>query len=403
VQSNKRKTDRDGLYQRNGKGSWYFKYEDGNGKWCARSTGCKSYNEAKQERTRYLSDAKKNLLPNNRARWTLKAAIDQFLADRKYRIKSGSYRSGACIAGRLLKVLGNDKRLEDLAHIEAIRRYQNVRLAAGIKPKTVNNEVQTLSTILDEADLWEGKLRKQYKKKIKLKVDTNDEIVALTLEEQQRLLMVARSAGQNAVAPYVAVLSFSTGMRHKEICQLQLSAIQGFDTEYPTIRVRRSTTKTNAGARPVSLDSMAVWAVRKLLARARRLGGVLPDHYLLPTLLERHSRATDPLYGKGEGFDPTHPMTSWQKEWNTFREAAKIRHRHFHLLRHTYITRAAEAGVALAITQAQVGHMSVALTAHYTHISERAIHKAAHRIEVHSADLMKHLGLTASKEIEVHQ
>jgi integrase len=184
---------------------------------------------------------------------------------------------------------------------------------------------------------------------------------------------------------------------------LQLSAIQDFNTEYPIIRVRRSTTKTNKGVRAVSLDSMAVWAVRKLMDRARRLGAMKPDHYLLPTLLERHSRPTDPLYGKGEGFDPTHPMGSWAKEWNTFRKAAKISHRRFHDLRHTYCTRAAEAGVPLAITQSQVGHMSQALTAHYTHISERAIHKAAQRIELHSADLMKHLGLTSTTGMEVRQ
>ena len=403
MKSKPRRKDRDGLYQRAGKGSWYFRYETADGSTFTRSTSCASYNEAKQERVKFLEKLKRNELPNSRARWTLKAAVDQFLADRKYRIKPGSYRSEVCITGTLAKVLGSDRRLEDLASLDVIRRYQNVRLAAGIKTKTVNNEVQALSTILDEAELWDGNLRRQYKKRGKLRVDANDEIAALTSEEQQRLLLIARSADPNGVAPHAAVLSFSTGMRHKEIRQLQISAIQNLDSEFPIIRVRRSTTKTNAGARPVSLDSMAVWAIRKLLDRARRLGSTDPDHYLLPTLLERHSRAHDPLHGKGEGYDPNYPMSSWQKEWNTFRTAAGIKHRHFHLLRHTYITRAAEAGVPLAITQAQVGHMSQALNAHYTHISERAIHKAAHRIELRSEDLMKHLGLTSTPGTEVRQ
>src|SRR5579862_9576091 len=115
------------------------------------------------------------------------------------------------------------------------------------------------------------------------------------------MLLVARSADPNAVAPYAAVLSFSTGMRHKEIRQLQLSAIQDLDSEFPIIRVRRSTTKTNKGVRPVSLDSMAVWAIRKLLDRARRLGATEPHHYLLPTFLAQHCRPTDPLYKKGDG------------------------------------------------------------------------------------------------------
>jgi integrase len=390
--SKPRKKDRDGLYQRQGRGPWYFKYENADGKWLARSTGTSVYNDAKQERVRFLSDAKKNRLPNDRAKWTLKVAADQYLADRRYRIKPGSYRSEACILGSLVNILGAAQMLERLADIAAIRRYQNKRLAAGIKPKSVNNEILCLSSILREAKLW-WKVEDDYKK---LKVDVNDEIEALTLEEQQRLLQVARSADPNAVAPFVAVLSYSTGMRHKEIRQLQLSAIQDLDTEYPIIRVRRSTTKTNAGARPVSLDSMAVWAVRKLMDRARRLGATQPNHYLLPTLLEAHSRPTDPLHGKGTGFDPEHPMSSWQKEWNTFRKAVKIEHRHFHLLRHTYATRAAEAGISVEITRAQIGHLSNALTRHYQHLSERATHKAAQRIELHSADLMRHLGLTST-------
>jgi len=141
---------------------------------------------------------------------------------------------------------------------------------------------------------------------------------------------------------------------------------------------------------------MAIWAVSKLLERASRLGANKPEHFLLPTLLERHSRPTDPLYGKGEGFDPTHPMGSWAKEWNTFRKAAKIQHRRFHDLRHTYCTRAAEAGVPLPVTQAQMGHMNAQLQSIYTHISERSIHRAAQRIELHSGDLMKHLGLTST-------
>ena len=394
-----RKKDRDGLYQRGGSGPWYFKYENADGKWLARSTGCTSYNEAKQERSKFLENVRNGRLPNDRAKWTPKVAVDQHLADRKHRIKPGSYRSEVCIAGKLVETLGESKTLESLADILVIRRYQNKRLAEGIKPKSVNNEILFLSSILRDAKLW-WRVEGEYKK---LRVDANDEIVALTQEEQQRMLQVARTADDNAVAPYTSVLSFSTGMRSKEIMHMQIGAIQGLDTEFPIIRVRRSTTKTNAGARPVSLDSMAVWAVRKLLDRARRLGATKPEHFLLPTLLERHSRPTDPLYGKGEGFDPTHPMGSWQKEWNTFRKAAKIEHRHFHLMRHSYITRAAEAGVPLAITQAQVGHMSQALTAHYTHISEKAIHKAAQRIELHSADLMKHLGLQTRHEVVVTQ
>src|SRR4051794_31742177 len=108
-----RKKDRDGLYQRGGKGAWYFKYENpaGSGQWFARSTGTPVYNEAKQDRAQFLADSKKNRLPNDHAKWTLKAAVDHYLADRKYRIKPGSYRSEACITGSLVTILGANQTL----------------------------------------------------------------------------------------------------------------------------------------------------------------------------------------------------------------------------------------------------------------------------------------------------
>jgi len=74
------------------------------------------------------------------------------------------------------------------------------------------------------------------------------------------------------------------------------------------------------------------------------------------------------------------------------RKAVGIEHRRFHDLRHSYITRAAEAGVPLAVIQAQVGHMSIQMVEHYTHICHAAIHRAAAQIEENSADLLKGLG-----------
>ena len=65
-----------------------------------------------------------------------------------------------------------------------------------------------------------------------------------------------------------------------------------------------------------------------------------------------------------KGYDPRHCQTSWGEEWVTLPRKAGIPHSRLHDLRHTYITRAAEAGVPLAVTQAQVGHMGVQMVEH---------------------------------------
>jgi integrase len=375
---------RDGLYQRGER--WFFKYKNGDGKWIARATGKSLYSEAKKERTRFFQELEQNGMPAERIRWKLQAAVDQHLGDRKLRIKPGSYASEVCICKSLVNVLGADSKLESLADISVVRKYENTRLASGAKSKSVNNAVLVLASILRQAKLWR-RIADDYKP---LKVDKSDVPDALTAEESQRLIQSARMANENAVAPFAAVLSFATGMRSKEIKHLKLGAIH-IEGDSPYIQVSRASTKSNAGARAVALDSMAVWALRKLLARAEKLGANHPDHYLLPTLLERHTRQSDPLHGKGEGHDPNCPMNSWDAEWDAFRKIAKLEHRRFHDLRHSYITRAAVAGISFAILQSQVGHVSKQITENYVHISKKEIHKAALQIEAQSTELMQYL------------
>jgi integrase len=375
----------DGLYQRSG--YHYFKWKDINGRWHEHATRTRSYAEARLIRTRFLADQALRVVPTERARWTLQQAVDQRLIDRKHRIAGGSFASEASIMRTLLRWLGSGTRLEKLADMSVIRKYETDRLQEGVSTKSVNNEVLVLTGILRDAKLWRL-VEPDYKR---LPVKESDIPDALTRDEAHRLLQVAKAAGDDSVAPLVAVVAYATGMRSKEIKQLQLGSII-LDSARPQVQVKRATTKTNKGARFVALDSMACWAFGKLLNRAHRLGACHPKHFLLPTLLERHTRLTDPLNG-GSGWDVTHPQSSWDTEWNCTRARAGIEHRRFHDLRHSYITRAAEAGVPLMVIQEQVGHMSEAVTRLYCHISQATVHKAARLIEEQNLDLLSQLGL----------
>lgn len=377
----------DGLYQR--RGYHYFKFKAVDGMWREHATRTRNYEEARSIRTRFLADLEQGKVPSERAKWTLKQAIEQWLVERKGRIAPGSFASEATITRTLLRVLKAGIRLQSLASIESIRSYETKRLADGVCAKTVNNEVLIFAGILRDAKLWR-RVQPDYKPLPAKKSDIPD---ALSRDEAHRLLQLARACGEDAVAPFAAVLAYSTGVRSREIKQLRLGAIH-LDSAHPQIHVKRMTTKSNKGARFVALDSMACWALRKLLSRAARLGSILPEHCLLPTLLDRHTRESDPLHG-GSGWDVEHPQSSWVKEWNQFRKQAGIQRR-FHDLRHSYVTRAAEAGVPLLVIQQQVGHMSKQMVDHYTHISQAAVHKAAELMERQNPDLPVHLGLLRS-------
>lgn len=53
----------------------------------------------------------------------------------------------------------------------------------------------------------------------------------------------------------------------------------------------------------------------------------------------------------------------------------------FHSLRHSFVTWMAERGVPLQVVQAMAGHMSAAMTRHYTHISNRAAREAVELLD----------------------
>ena len=137
----------------------------------------------------------------------------------------------------------------------------------------MNNEILVLTGILQDAKLWRL-IEPDYKR---LPVKESDVPDALTQQEAHQLLQVAKSAGDDSVAPLVAVVAYATGMRSKEIKQLKLGSIR-LDSARPQVQVKRATTKTNKVARFVALDSMACWAIGKLLNRAHRLGACHPEH-----------------------------------------------------------------------------------------------------------------------------
>jgi integrase len=128
------------------------------------------------------------------------------------------------------------------------------------------------------------------------------------------------------------------------------------------------------------LNRAATEAAMRLHRRAQLLGASQPDHFLLPADLSRHTKQTDPLKGQ-RGFDPTRHQMSWDTAWRRLRKAAGLPRLRFHSLRHTFITMQAERGTPLQVVQDLVGHMSSAVTRHYTHISDNVARAAVEKLD----------------------
>jgi integrase len=369
---------------------FYFFWKDEHGRRHEESLRTADLQHAKDRYRERVDEIANGRSPNDRSRWTLRHACEDWLDRRRFVIARGSYQAEKSIVQRLQRVFGPERVLRSIADINQIHEYQHKRLTEGVSAKTVNNETLVLMGILRLAQLWQRVYG--YKPFRTKRSDLPD---ALTVDESKNLVQGAADAQPMAVAPFAAALAFGTGLRSGEIKKIRLGDLHDDET-FPFLVVRRATTKTDAGARRVALGKIAVWALQKLKRRALLIGSRKPSDYLLPTDCSRHTRISDPLHGT-VGFDPRHSQSSWEWEWVEFREAAGIRHRRFHDLRHTYITRAAEAGVPMAVLETQVGHMNSQMVRWYTHVSSRAQHEAARRIEADNPELLTVLGLPTEK------
>ena len=163
-------------------------------------------------------------------------------------------------------------------------------------------------------------------------------------------------------------------MRGVEIRHLQWKDV---DLVAGVLDIRRS--KTPAGWRAPTLNSICKESLSALRAQAIVADHAGPEHYLFPATV-------------GGKLDPSRPAKSWRSAWRSVRRKAateddgEVIHPNlitvrFHDLRHTAITVMAEAGLPDQTIMAQVGHISPEMIKHYSHIGRQALNAAAAVLE----------------------
>jgi integrase len=364
------KRRRDGLHKRSG--VFGFRYKDKQGQWRERSTSETTRAAATLEKKRFMDDVANDTLPTEKAEWTVAQAATRWVDQHAARLNSDkNKRNEQSFLRQLVRRLGM-KKLKAV-DLDTLKDYQTER-RREVRERAINVELQILVSTLKEANLWTRPLAEHYRR---LKEPESEVGRALTVQELDRLEATAATNEAWDVAYCAEILAANTGLRGGEIKKLRIGMV---DLENRRIRITRASTKTSAGARSVELNQAATEAVVRLYRRAQFLGSRAPEHYLLPADLSRHTKEADPLKG-GRGFDPTRHQMSWDTAWCNLRKAAGFDNLRFHSLRHTFITMMAERGTPLAVTQAMVGHMSGAITRHYTHISQNAAREAVEKLD----------------------
>jgi integrase len=143
--------------------------------------------------------------------------------------------------------------------------------------------------------------------------------------------------------------------------------------------VRVQSSKNKYRTRSIPLSDTARWAVDRLLERAKEAGSVNPHHYLMPFRL---SHTWHP--------DQAMTVSGIKKPWDAVRKAAGLVWFTPYGLRHTSLTRYAEAGTPISVLMSMAGHVSRKMMEHYQHISEQAKRKAVQSVTANSAIHHRH-------------
>jgi len=220
----------------------------------------------------------------------------------------------------------------------------------------IRKEIALLIRILRAARLWGDEEELQRAGFQRLRPVEPDIERAMTTDEQHRFLHVAASKDKFRFIYCYAIVALQTTASTNELRALRLGDVL---LEDRIIQIPRAGAKNKYRMRAIPLvTDDAVWALEQLLTRARSLGACQPSHYLFP----RQAARTH--------YDPAQPMSEsgMKKPWDAVRCAAGMPDLRIYDLRHTGITRMAEAGVPLAVAMTFAGHMTEQMQRRYTAI-----------------------------------
>lgn len=258
---------------------------------------------------------------------------------------------------------------------DVIRGYIKTRLKEGVAGRTINMELGELSRAIGKpwSELW-PKVRKLEERK--------DVGRALSHEEERKLLdatAAQNSPNRSQILATLVRVALLTGMRSGEITSLRWGQI---DFAKQVISVGRAKTSSGTGRQiPMNNDLVAVLAAHADWF-TNRFGEANPELYLFP-------------FGRPQPSDPTKPTTTVKTAWTNLRKCAGVEGR-LHDLRHTALTKMAEAGTPESTMLALAGHMSRAMLERYSHIRMAAKRQAVESLSLAQSEPPRVQGLATS-------
>jgi len=287
------------------------------------------------------------------------------------RLKPSTIAQKKLILEHYLKPRIGERRLDEIRDSDVAKLKADLK---GLSPKTVNNVLVTLNTVLKSAKEW-GVI-KYLPCTIKLLKTTVPTVEFYEQADYERLVQAAR-----ALDPRIELLVFlggDAGLRRGEIIALDQSDC---DTKRGILHVRRSewkgqvTLPKGGRERQVNMTDR----LKAALAANRHLRG---DRVLWRD--DKYEKITAVLFAK------------WMRRAQR-RAGLKVTGG-LHILRHTFCSRLAMAGAPALAIKELAGHKSLSTTTRYMHLSPAAKSAA---IELLNHEVLGDIKETAQGSVKI--
>lgn len=253
--------------------------------------------------------------------------------------------------------------LDDISRTK-IEEIAEIKAKEGVKPRTVNNILQLIRSILRIArDEWEWLDKVP---SVKLRKEPQGIVRWLTREEARRLIKELPPHLANA-----AIFSLATGLRAANVYKLKWCHID-FERKHAFVNWDQSKSKKPI---PVPLNEDAMDVLHRIRAETNR---ILADKKYQFKVDEEHVF----LY---QG----HPVKQLAtRAWYFALDRAKIKNFRWHDLRHTWASWHVQNGTSLHELQQLGGWSCYNMVLRYAHLSSDQLTNAANRIS--GAKLVQH-------------
>ena len=268
-----------------------------------------------------------------------------------------------------------DKKLGEISPLD-IEKWRTGRLNGGIKPSTVNRDLDDLKSSLNKATSWIKGFSNPIAGVKRVKLDANRKVRFLSTDEERRLRAALdereeriRQERDNAngwrcsrgydLLPDLRAFAFADYLKPMVLVSLNTGMRQGevFELTWREI---------DLGRREITVDGAK--------AKSGQTRHIPLNDEALGILTDWKAQTADSAALVFPGKDGR-PFDNVRKSWDAVLVAAEIEDFRWHDMRHTFASKLVMAGVDLNTVRELLGHSDIKMTLRYAHLAPE--HKAA--------------------------